>query len=163
MSGGTSSIRMTAQNRDGRWRTICAGWRILERIPVDEREQWSAFVVWRGWMGSKPISITVRRSEAVLVIEWDDGQRVAYPLAGLRAACPCAECRLRRDEKDAAASPISLEVHLPPGASADLRSVEKVGNYALRLIWDDGHAYGIYSWDYLKALSPGEPAEDRRR
>jgi DUF971 family protein len=114
-------------------------------------------------MGSKPISITVRRSEAVLVIEWDDGQRAAYPLAGLRAACPCAECRLKREEDDAAASPFSLELPLPPDASADLRSVEKVGNYALRLIWDDGHAYGIYSWDYLKALSPGVPAEDKRR
>jgi DUF971 family protein len=114
-------------------------------------------------MGSKPINITLRRFDAVLVIEWDDGQRVEYPLADLRAACPCAECRQAREEKDAAVLSNNLEMPLPPEASADIRSIEKVGNYALRLIWDDGHAYGIYSWDYLKGLSNGEPAEDKRQ
>jgi len=44
-------------------------------------------------MRSKPIDITIIRSRAVLEIEWDDGRRSVYPLAGLRAACPCAECR----------------------------------------------------------------------
>ncbi len=114
-------------------------------------------------MGSRPINITLRRSDDVLVIEWDDGQRVEYPLAGLRAACPCAECRLAREDRDATESPNYLEMPIPPEASAEIRSIEKVGNYAVRLIWDDGHAYGIYSWEYLKALSPGEPAEGKRQ
>ncbi len=113
-------------------------------------------------MSSTPKSITVLRSEAVLAIEWEDGQRVEYPLAGLRAACPCAECRLRGEERDAGVSPNDLDWPLPHDVSLDIRSIEQVGNYALRLIWDDGHAYGIYSWDYLKALSPKESTEDNR-
>jgi DUF971 family protein len=35
-----------------------------------------------------------------------------------------------------------------------LQSLEAVGSYALTIEWEDGHHYGIYTWDYLRALCP---------
>ncbi len=106
-------------------------------------------------MSPKPSSITLIRHKSLLKISWDNGREGEYPLAGLRAACPCAECRQKEDQRGDTISPKLLERPLQPGMSAGIRSIEKVGNYALRLIWDDGHAHGIYSWDYLYALCPG--------
>ncbi len=35
-----------------------------------------------------------------------------------------------------------------------MRNLEAVGSYALTIEWEDGHHYGIYNWDYLRALCP---------
>ena len=106
-------------------------------------------------MRPKPIDITVVRSKAVLEIEWDDGHLGEYPLSGLRAACPCAECRGGHENMGHPGSPELLETPLKPGMSSEVQDMEIVGNYALQLTWKDGHTYGIYTWDYLRALSPG--------
>jgi len=42
-----------------------------------------------------------------------------------------------------------------------LSNVVATGSYALTLVWEDGHDYGIYNWHYLRALCPCE--EDRKR
>jgi DUF971 family protein len=102
----------------------------------------------------KPASIEASRSKGELVIVWDDGHRSTYPLRGLRAACPCAECRGGHENMSAEPSPSDLERPLAPGQSAELDSVEAVGNYALQPRWKDGHAYGIYTWGYLRRLCP---------
>ena len=47
-----------------------------------------------------------------------------------------------------------LEIPLAPTGSIELNSMEGVGNYALQLVWKDGHAYGIYTWEYLRQLCP---------
>lgn len=111
-------------------------------------------------MSPIPKSVTLVRSKLLLVIEWDNGHQGQYPLAALRAACPCAVCRQKEDKELHAVFVNSLELSHQPQVSVGVRSIEKVGNYAVRLIWEDGHAYGIYSWDYLYALSPGESAKD---
>jgi DUF971 family protein len=80
---------------------------------------------------SRPSKISASRSTGLLIIEWEDGHHSEYPLAGLRTACPCAECR-----------------------GIELESMQGVGNYALQLVWKDGHAYGIYTWQYLRQLCP---------
>ena len=114
-------------------------------------------------MSPKPNSITLNRTKSVLIISWDDGREGEYPLAGLRAACPCAECRQKEDQRNDLISPVFLKRPLRPGMSDGVRRIEKVGNYALRLIWDDGHAYGIYSWDYLYALCPDDAVSNGRQ
>ena len=38
-----------------------------------------------------------------------------------------------------------------------LRQVEAVGGYGITVEWEDGHHYGIYTWEYLRALCPCEP------
>jgi len=35
-----------------------------------------------------------------------------------------------------------------------LRNVEAVGSYAMTIEWEDGHHYGIYNWNFLRALCP---------
>lgn len=35
-----------------------------------------------------------------------------------------------------------------------MRNLEAVGSYALTIEWEDGHDYGIYNWNYLRALCP---------
>jgi DUF971 family protein len=90
----------------------------------------------------------------MLAIEWDDGHQSEYPLAGLRAACPCAQCKGGHEHMGDAGSPEMLQQPLPPGAVGELAGLEQVGSYALQPVWKDGHSYGIYSWDYLRQLCP---------
>jgi ATP-binding protein involved in chromosome partitioning len=80
-----------------------------------------------------------------LVIAWADGTEARFPVFDLRAACPCASCV---DE-------ITGEKRLDPaGIPKDVRpvTVTSVGNYALKVVWSDGHDTGIYSFEYLKRL-----------
>lgn len=53
-----------------------------------------------------------------------------------------------------AGDPQMLTEPLDPGRSAELISLDLVGNYALQLTWKDGHRYGIYSWEFLRQLCP---------
>ncbi len=101
-----------------------------------------------------PKHIAVSRSRRVLIIDWEDDHRSEYPLEGLRAACPCAECRGGHEGMGEPGSPELLSQPLREGQSAELESLEMVGNYALQPVWSDGHSYGIYSWSYLRALCP---------
>ena len=39
-------------------------------------------------------------------------------------------------------------------SSTRLANVVAVGSYALTIVWEDGHDYGIYNWHYLRALCP---------
>ncbi len=44
-----------------------------------------------------------------------------------------------------------------------LLRAEPVGNYALSLIWSDGHSTGIYTWEYLRDLCPCPECDSARR
>jgi DUF971 family protein len=96
-----------------------------------------------------------------LLIDWADGRRCVYPLALLRAECPCATCRsLRETTRAAAADPFRVipgELLQPNSAILD---VEPVGRYGMRIRWGDGHATGIYTFEYLREL--GERPEVRQ-
>lgn len=109
----------------------------------------------------KPARIAVSRSRGLLIVDWEDGHHSEYPLAGLRAACPCAECRGGHEGMSSLGSPDMLNIPLQPVQSGELESLEMVGNYALQPIWKDGHSYGIFSWGYLRSLCPcGEHSTD---
>jgi DUF971 family protein len=97
----------------------------------------------------------------MVIIDWDDGARSEYPLRGLRAACPCAECRGGHEAMGGSGSPDLLLQPLPEGRSSELQSLEGVGNYALQPTWADGHSFGIYTWDYLRQLCPGNVLDGR--
>lgn len=95
------------------------------------------------------------------MLEWDDGHHSELPLAGLRAACPCAECR---GGHATPGSPDMLLLPLSSAQSPELESLEIIGNYALMLIWADGHSYGIYSWELLRQLCPcGDEIHQREK
>jgi DUF971 family protein len=89
-----------------------------------------------------------------LTVHWPDGSRSFYPVAYLRRMSPSAEARALREELRR--NPLTV---LPSrGAAGDLRVLEAelIGNYALRLHFSDGHHTGIYSWEYLREIDPGE-------
>jgi DUF971 family protein len=107
----------------------------------------------------KPSKISVSQSSQMLIIDWENGEQSHYPLAGLRSACPCAECRGGHENMGQAGSPEMLEIPLTDVRSSELERVDLVGNYALQITWKDGHSYGIYTWEFLHDLSPGHPRE----
>jgi DUF971 family protein len=117
--------------------------------------------------GTRPTNITVDRSRKVLIIPWTDGHHSEYPLGLLREACPCAECRgghantpgtaLARSAGASVGPPLdpaSLVIPLAPAKSYGVRNLTLVGHYAMQIEWEDGHMFGIYTWDYLRALCP---------
>ena len=83
------------------------------------------------------------------VVVWDDGHESYYPLEDLRRACPCAVCSGEPDLFGRISG--GLPQRYTP-ASFVLQSVEVVGNYALQPTWADGHSYGIWTHERLRAF-----------
>ncbi len=83
--------------------------------------------------------------EQGLLIEWPDGHQSRYAFDELRGLCPCAACRDRGGTERGLRI---LETASPQ--TARLVRLIPVGRYALSPVWADGHATGIYSWDYLR-------------
>lgn len=92
--------------------------------------------------------LEVDPQEGVL-IEWSDGHQSRYPFAVLRRICPCAECR---DQDRSSMTRLRVLGRGTGSSEAATRLVrwDRIGNYAIGLVWGDGHNSGIYSWDYLR-------------
>ena len=85
-----------------------------------------------------------------LAIKWDDGRESFVRLEALRRHCPCAGCR---GEVDVMGNLYKgPDKPLTPQAF-QLLKIANVGSYAIQPVWADGHATGIYSFDYLKCVA----------
>ncbi|MCX7609066.1 MAG: DUF971 domain-containing protein [Anaerolineales bacterium] len=105
-------------------------------------------------MSVRPISITADRAQKTLSVLWEDGHLSVYSFSLLRAGCPCAGCQGGHENmKDVPDASVFL-VQLPDSPAVRLVTVQAVGSYAITPVWEDGHAYGIYRWEYLRALCP---------
>ncbi|MCB0159706.1 MAG: DUF971 domain-containing protein [Caldilineaceae bacterium] len=100
---------------------------------------------------TRPRHITIDRGAGLLHIDWGDGYASDFPLRWLRANCPCASCREQRREAAAQTDLLTLSSTPPP--SAEVANAELVGNYAVRLVWTDGHDSGIYAYSALRGVS----------
>lgn len=109
-------------------------------------------------MDIKPQKVTLNKTEQALKIEWSDGLLSEYPLSHLREACPCVECRGGHANMGLEHAPDDL-LKLVPRRSYAVTALVAVGNYALQPSWDDGHSTGIYTWEYLRLISPQQPGE----
>ena len=107
-------------------------------------------------MDPKPEAITLNKTASQLEITWSDGLFSRYPLSQLREACPCVECRGGHSKMGLEHAPDDL-LKLVPRRSYAVKALAAVGNYALQPTWDDGHNTGIYTWEYLRLLSPQQP------
>jgi DUF971 family protein len=85
-----------------------------------------------------------------LAVKWDDGTESFIPLAMLRHACPCAGCKGETDIMGNVYK--NPEQRLAPKAFELIRFIV-VGGYAIQPVWADGHATGIYSFEYLKRIA----------
>ncbi|MET1077150.1 MAG: gamma-butyrobetaine hydroxylase-like domain-containing protein [Pseudomonas sp.] len=90
---------------------------------------------------SAPERIHNQRAAGALQLHWADGHRLTLSHARLRAACPCAQCRAGRLQ-----GRIAL---VDPGVR--LTTIHPQG-YGAQLVFDDGHARGLYPWAYLREL-----------
>ena len=93
----------------------------------------------------KPQKIQVVKN--VLSIEWDDGTNSNLDSSFLRKQCPCAVCTSEPDGSD------EMKVRYFTVKQMQIAAVSVVGNYALNIVWKDGHDTGIYEYSYLKELS----------
>ena len=98
---------------------------------------------------SMPTGIRVKTKEKILEIDFRDGESYSLPAELLRVESPSAEVQGHNAKEKKL---ISQRRH------GGFLGVENVGNYAIRIRFDDFHDSGIYSWEYLKFL--GNNAED---
>jgi DUF971 family protein len=96
----------------------------------------------------RPVEIRLKKAEKILEIDFDDGQSFALAAELLRVESPSAEVMGH--------GPDQKQI-VPGRRHVGIMGVEPVGNYAIRILFDDLHDTGIYSWDYLRQL--GETAE----
>ncbi len=83
-----------------------------------------------------------------LAVEWNDGHHSVYTWRHLRANCPCAGCREERQKP-----PDPLRVLKPAELAPPTPvSMPRVGRYAYKIAWNDGHETGIYTVEYLRLL-----------
>ena len=88
-----------------------------------------------------PVELRAPHGARVLEIDFADGHKAVYPHEVLRGYCPCAVCQGHQGP-----------VRFVPGGNLELTDVGEVGDYALRLTWADGHATGIYTFNFLREL-----------
>jgi DUF971 family protein len=105
-----------------------------------------------------PEHIAVSKSKGI-EIDWKDGHHSSYGVEYLRDWCPCATCtgahgtapRTKTSGGAPAPAASPFQMYKP---KERMVSIEPVGNYALRIVWADGHNTGIYSYDHLRHICP---------
>jgi DUF971 family protein len=90
-----------------------------------------------------PTSIKLRTKSRLLEVTFDDGARFELPFEYLRVNSPSAEVRGHGPGQEV----LQLGKH-----AVAIKTVEPVGHYAVRLVFDDGHDTGLYTWSYLHEL-----------
>ena len=93
---------------------------------------------------SWPTELRVNPAKDLLRITFNDGKEIRLAAETLRLESPSAEVRGHGGKKP------------PPlkgKETVKILRLEPVGNYAVRIVFDDGHDSGLYSWDYLKRLA----------
>ncbi len=90
-----------------------------------------------------PEELRLRDRGTVLTVTFDNGERHDLQAEYLRIESPSAEVKGHGPGQ---------EVTVAGKRHVSVKQIEPVGNYAVRLIFSDGHSTGLYSWDYLARL-----------
>ncbi|HEY2011190.1 MAG TPA: DUF971 domain-containing protein [Rhizomicrobium sp.] len=93
-----------------------------------------------------PSEIRLNPERDLLTIAFDNGERFGLRAEYLRVESPSAEVRNHGGPKTIVTGKEQVKIS----------GLEPVGNYALRIAFDDGHDSGLYSWDYLHRLGAEE-------
>ena len=96
---------------------------------------------------SWPTDITVTNAGRLLEIAFDDNRTVQLTAEKLRVESPSAEVQGHSPREKKA---------ITGKENVAIVAIDPIGNYAIRIVFDDGHDTGLYSWDYLRRL--GEAA-----
>ena len=98
----------------------------------------------------QPTEIKLRTRSRVLEVAYEDGARFLLPFEYLRVYSPSAEVKGHGPGQ---------EVLVLGKQNVGILAVEPVGQYAVKLVYDDGHDSGLYSWNYLRELGEGYQAK----
>jgi DUF971 family protein len=95
-----------------------------------------------------PTEVRLSKDRKTLTVTFDGGDSFALPAEYLRVKSPSAEVQGHSpDERKT----------VPGKRNVMILEVNPVGNYAVRLVFDDMHSTGIFSWDYLTDLGRNQP------
>jgi DUF971 family protein len=97
-----------------------------------------------------PTEIRLRRSAHVLEVSFEDGSHFELPFEYLRVHSPSAEVKGHGPGQ---------EVLVLGKEHVGIVAVEPVGQYAVKLVFDDGHDTGLYTWKYLHELGREQAAK----
>jgi DUF971 family protein len=90
-----------------------------------------------------PTELRLHKDRKTLSVSFDDGEKFDLSAEYLRVKSPSAEVQ-GHSAAERKTVPGKIGVHI--------LEVHPIGNYAVRLVFDDTHSTGIYSWDYLREL-----------
>jgi len=100
-----------------------------------------------------PSEITLRKNSKLLVVSFEDGSEFTFSFEYLRVHSPSAEVVGHGPGQET----------LQTGKeNVAITRIDPVGHYAIRLVFDDGHDTGLYSWTYLQELGHNMEANWRR-
>ena len=95
----------------------------------------------------RPTEIRLKTEDRVLEVDFEDGQSFRFPAELLRVESPSAEVQGHGPGQ---------RTTVPGRRHVGIMKVEPVGNYAVRLHFDDLHDTGLYSWEYLYELGTNQ-------
>lgn len=90
-----------------------------------------------------PTDITALDKGRILEVAFDDGRTIRLPAERLRVESPSAEVQGHAPGQK---KTVTGKQHVA------IVAIEPVGNYAVKIVFDDGHDTGLYTWDYLLKL-----------
>lgn len=90
-----------------------------------------------------PASLKLKKAERILEVTFEDGAHFRLPAELLRVESPSAEVQGHGP---------SQKKTVPGKANVAIVALEPVGNYAVCIVFDDGHDTGLYTWDTLYRL-----------
>lgn len=100
-------------------------------------------------MSPVPAEIRLQKSKRQIVIRFDDDAEFELPFEYLRVHSPSAEVKGHGPGQ---------EVLQTGKENVLVTQIEPVGHYAVRLVFDDGHDTGLYTWKYLYELGQRKAA-----
>ena len=98
-------------------------------------------------MDYTPTEIRLQKKSRQVVIAYDDGTHFEMPFEYLRVNSPSAEVQGHGPGQ---------QVLQTGKENVRLTAIEPIGHYAVRLVFDDGHNTGLYTWKYLYELGMGQ-------
>ncbi len=96
---------------------------------------------------------TIKVENKKLNIIWTDSTETSVGLEYLRRECPCANCK---GETILLKTIRPVRKNLSSPECFKIKSIQVVGGYAVRIVWNDGHDTGLYTWEYLQTLAKDE-------
>jgi DUF971 family protein len=96
-----------------------------------------------------PKELRLAESKDTLHVGFDDGSSYDFPAEFLRVQSPSAEVQGHSPDQ---------RVTVPKKKNVKISDLRPVGNYAVKIVFDDGHDTGLFSWTYLHELGSDQSA-----